>query len=378
MNDISISKFMYETLAGGFTNQLPISSVCNTKCIFCSNEMNPFEIFREGFRPLDDIKKGIALLDPNSKDDIRLGDSLPGRISEGEALLHPDIIKILQLVRNKIPNRIIQINTNGSLLTRECIEILVPFKPMKFTISYHSDNPDNWCKIFKSNEEKYKIARSTFFRLLKEKFYVDAALVPLPNLVGYEDIENTIMALRFYVKNIIVYLPGYSKNASSEQKRLMDVDFFELSSFFSKMRKNYRINLDVKPDLIKPLNFDPYNFMLNSYNKAFRNVLWLFSEAAYKKAKNNLEDYQPFVPNNHYAVNVRNFTYEGNIICSGLLMVEDFRKAIRKELDKFSEEDIKIDLFVLPKTAFDRFGDDLTGENYSKLIDEFDIPVWVG
>ena len=91
-----------------------------------------------------------------------------------------------------------------------------------------------------------------------------------------------------------------------------------------------------------------------------------------------LDDYQPFVPNNHYAVNVKNYTYEGNIICSGLLMVEDFRKAIRKELDKFSEQGVKIDLFVLPKAAFDRFGDDLTGENYSRLGDEFDIPVWVG
>ncbi len=50
-----LSKYMYETVAGGFTNQLPVSSVCSAKCIFCSNHMNPFPIYREGFRALDDI-----------------------------------------------------------------------------------------------------------------------------------------------------------------------------------------------------------------------------------------------------------------------------------------------------------------------------------
>jgi len=87
MNDaLTLSKYMYETIAIGAGNQLPISSVCNAKCIFCSNNMNPFPIYREGFRSLKDVKKGIALLDANNSVEIRIGDSLPGRISEGEAL----------------------------------------------------------------------------------------------------------------------------------------------------------------------------------------------------------------------------------------------------------------------------------------------------
>ena len=53
--------------------------------------MNPFPIARLGFRPLDDIKKGIALLDQNPAGEVRIGDSLPGRISEGEALLHLEL-----------------------------------------------------------------------------------------------------------------------------------------------------------------------------------------------------------------------------------------------------------------------------------------------
>ncbi len=378
MGGIEISKFMYETLAGGYTNQLPVSSVCNAKCLFCSNDMNPFEIYREGFRSLDDIKKGIAILDTKSNADIRIGDSLPGRVSEGEALLHPDIFTILKLIREKIPGRVIQVNTNGTLFTEEFIKELLPFKPMKFTISYHSDNPGNWSRIYKNKIEKFQIARNSFYRLLKEGFFVDAAMVPLPKLVGYEDIEKTIQALMFYVKKVLVYLPGWSKNAGPELKEIMDVDLVEMSDFFAKMRKKYKIDLDVRPDLNKPLNFDPYQFMIGSFNKGFRNVLWMFSEAAYARGKEIIEKNLPFVPNNHYSECVKNYTYEGNIICSGLLMVEDFRKALIKAFEKYKDQKISIDHIVLPNNPFDRFGDDLTGENYSKLSEEFGVSVKVG
>ena len=103
---MNVSKYMYETMAapgsaGYMANQLPISSVCDAQCFFCSNEMNPFEILREKFRDMDDIKRGIAVLDPNAPV-INIGDSLPGRISEGEALVHPKIFEVLGLIRKNV------------------------------------------------------------------------------------------------------------------------------------------------------------------------------------------------------------------------------------------------------------------------------------
>ena len=214
---------MYETIAAATTNQLPISSVCNAQCFFCSNNMNPFPIYREGFRPLEDIKKGIALLDGNNE--IRMGDSLPGRISEGEALLHPEIFTVLKLVRDKFPHTSIQISTNGILLTKDFIEKLIPYKPLKFTISYHSDNPEFWCKIFSQKEDSFKTARASFFHLLKNGFAIEGALVPLPILVGYDDIENTIKNLRMFTKQVLVYLPGCSYKVPPAQKKILDIDF---------------------------------------------------------------------------------------------------------------------------------------------------------
>ena len=376
MNDLKLSEFMYETIALGATatNQLPIASVCNVECIFCSNNMNPFPIHRIGFRPLEDVKKGIALLNQQAEE-IRLGDSLPGRISEGEALLHPDILTILPLIRKKAPHSIIQINTNGTVLTKELVEKLKAFKPMKFTISYHSDNPEYWQRIFNRGPKHYKIAYESFFHLSMNGFLIEGAMVPLPRLVGYADIQNTIKTLKAWTKRILIYAPGYSNKVLPELREILDVDLCELSAFVTEMRKKYRMNLDLQTDLSSPLNFTPAPLMHRTFLAKYRNVLWLLSEAAYEKAKRILEDWNPYFPNEHFAFMVKNNSYGGNIICSGLLMVSDFREAIRVAMSALG--DTKIDLMLVPRTAFDCFGDDLAGQNFARLSEEFGIPVWL-
>lgn len=379
MKELTLSKYMYETVALSMqtTNQLPISSVCNAKCMFCSNNMNPFPIYRVGFRQLEDVKKGIALLDPRA-DEIRLGDSLPGRISEGEALLHPEIWTILRLVRNKAPHNMIQINTNGTMLTKDFVEKLVDFKPLKFTISYHSDNADNWQKIFNLGAKHYKIAYESFYHLSMKGFVIQGAIVPLPRLVGYDDIEKTLKSMKAWTNNIIIYAPGYSYKASSELKEILNVDYKELSLFLAEMRKKFKMQLSFQLDPKSPLRFDPYPLMQRSYATKHQNILWMLSEAAFRRAAKMIRDWNFYFPNEHHIVSVKNFTYRGNISCSGLLMVSDFRKAIKKTLNQLEKDNIKIDLILLPINAFDRFGDDLKGENYSTLEEEFNLHVWLG
>jgi uncharacterized Fe-S cluster-containing radical SAM superfamily protein len=376
MNDLTLSKFMYEAMALGPAagGQLPISSVCNCECIFCSNNMNPFPIHRLGFRPLEDIKKGIALLDPQAEE-IRLGDSLPGRISEGEALLHPELLTILSLVRAKAAHSVIQISTNGSLLTKELVEQLKPFKPMSFTISYHSDNPEHWQRIFNRGASHYKHASESFYHLSKNGFAIEGALVPLPNLVGYEDIEHTLRTLKAWTKKVLIWGPGYTKKATAELKAILDTDFRELSAFMARMRKTYRMDLELKPDPLGPLNFAPFHIMQKTAYARRRNVLWMLSEAAYDRGKKILGDWNGYFPNEHVAVMVKNNTYGGNIICSGLLMVSDFREALKNALAE--RGDRKVNLILLPKKPFDHFGDDLTGQNYATLTEEFGIPIWL-
>jgi hypothetical protein len=96
-----LGPFVLEWFAGNRpANQLPISAVCNCHCLFCSNHLNPFPVVGGVFRDLEDIKLQLCSMVAND-DPIRLSDSLPGRISEGEALLHPRLFEILELVRRK-------------------------------------------------------------------------------------------------------------------------------------------------------------------------------------------------------------------------------------------------------------------------------------
>lgn len=378
MNKLTLSKFMYETVAGNFTNHLPISSVCNARCIFCSNHMNPFPIYREGFRPLADIKKALTFLSPRLYDEIRLSDSLPGRISEGEALLHPQLFEVLKTIREKFPLNTIQMTTNGILLTEAFIKKLIPYKPLLFTLSYHSDNPAYWRKIFHLGLDKYEIAKSAFFHLRKNDFSIQGTIVPLPRFVGYDDIEKTIKFMRCFTVNITLFAPGYSFKVPPALKRTLSADYRQLSSFLITMRKKHKVHLSLLPDLLDPLNFSPGQLMLQSFGKKYKQVLWVFSEAAYEKAKTILSEWNNFVPNEHYACMAKNYTYRGNIICSGLLQVSDYRTAIKKALATLKKKRITCDLVVLPKNSFDRYGDDLKGENCAELSDELKVPIWLG
>jgi hypothetical protein len=264
------------------------------------------------------------------------------------------------------------------MLTKDFIEKLEEFKPMKFTISYHSDNSEYWQKIFNLGEDSYRIARSSFLQLRLEEFLIEATVVPLPTLVGYDDLDKTFAALRCYTSNVLVYAPGYSKLASENLKNILNVNYKELSTFFVKMREKYKIAINFFSDPMCPLSFYPFQFMQNSFNNKFKNVLWLFSEAAFSRNRMILNKYLPYIPNNHYSVKVKNRTYGGNINSAGLLLVDDFVRCAGNAIKNLKNQNIDIDLLVIPKIAFDRFGDDLTGKNFSIIEEKYKLPVWQG
>jgi hypothetical protein len=223
--------------------------------------------------------------------------------------------------------------------------------------------------------KEHKTALDSFFILLKNKFNIEAAMVPLPRLTGYDDIEKTIQKLTFFVRDIFVWSPGYTKTSGAGLKRIMNVDYGEIADFLKNMRKKYRTNIIFPADPSAPLDFSPNKIMIESYYRKFKKAAWLFSEAAYERANTSLKAHNSMVPNEHLGFMVKNRTYGGNIICSGLLMVNDFRAVIKEEIVlKNKRQDF--DLLILPENAFNLFGDDLTLKNYSSLSKEFNIEVW--
>jgi len=382
-----IPTMLWEAIAKGNEKFiLPIASVCGADCVFCFNKYNPMDMdLASGFRDLDDIQQAIELLGGDIP--IHLGGESNGVVrQEGEPLLHPKIFEIMGMIRKKHPRTLIHIMTNATQLTEKFILKLLPFSPLSFQISYHSNSQHNWCKILGIRAKKFLIAQNSFPLLQKYGVECQTTIVAMPNLVGFDDIEGTISYLRQFTSMINIYSPHYTDAANAKDEEFrhgMSYDPMAMSKFLKKMRVKYNSNMDWPLDPLKPINlggyhsnFMPANIMNDLMVKGWKHPLWLFSEAAWiRGAGKVIEGAAPYYPNEHSSLCVKNTTYGGTITTAGLLMVDDYDKAIEKAFNEDFDLRHTIDSFVLPALPFNRFGQDMVGKNYTLLQDKYGINV---
>lgn len=357
------SDYFFENISTGSTNQLQITSICNAKCLFCSNEQNPFDIKRCSFRPVEEIEKVIwGTSEINGP--IHLNDSLPGRISEGEAFLHPDFFTILRIIRNKF-NNAIGITTNGSMLTPELIKQLKEFSPIELSISFPTIDKEHWKESFGLTDEHYYTVINSFSHLLNYGIKIIANVVPMPSWLGWEELEKTLEFLSNKVSHIIIYAPGYTKDSKIVDKLVYDK--MEMSLFLEKMGKKYSFTYSWHLDPRTVLNIS-YDLITSniwfSYNQKCRNFLWLTSVSAKDRFEELLKNLSIGIPINNTVLEVKNRVYGGNIECVGLWMIQD----VYDTLGDYFSKNINPDQIFIPRGFLDKYGFDLCGNN---IIDLF-------
>jgi uncharacterized Fe-S cluster-containing radical SAM superfamily protein len=369
MKDVPLkgfSDYFFENVAVGYTNQLQITSICNAKCIFCSNEQNPFEIKRCSFRPLEEIEKVVwSISEVNGP--IRLNDSLPGRLSEGEAFLHPDFFKILKILRSKF-NNVIQITTNGTMLSYDFIKELRNYNPLEITISFPTIDKEHWKESFNLDDEKYYTVVHTFPHLITGGIRATANITPMPSWLGWDELERTFCFLAENTTHITVYAPGYTKSSKIVDKLLYDK--MELSLFLERMSKKYSFlySWHLDPRIALYINYDNItNNILFSYESGCKNFLWLTSTAAKERFEKLLSELSMGFPINNTIVEVKNNSYGGNIECVGLWMIQD----IYDTLDEYLNENVLPDQIFIPKGFLDKYGYDLCGNNIIDLFKKY-------
>jgi wyosine [tRNA(Phe)-imidazoG37] synthetase (radical SAM superfamily) len=369
------SIFMREYLVSKSKQTMPISARCNLRCIFCSNYSNPFPITKNVFRDLEDIKANIPLLQP-SNGTINISENIPGRIAEGEALLHPKLFEILDLIRKRFRyTETIEFSTNATTLTEDMIRKLYAYMPIRInTFSLNSSNIDYWQEISGRTKEQGEIAIKAVELLKKYSIPFHGSIVALPMITGWNGIEETI---RYYMENnareIIIWHPGYSKLIDDSVKEKMECSFEELSKFATRMRKIYKKPINLHPDLFMPCWINVHEIMDHTQDSGKSNVLWLVSEAAREMLSFEVEKYSPYVWNEHFIIPVKNMTYGGNIIVSGLLTVNDFIRAGKEYL----KDNSHIDLILVPEAPFDTAGQDLLYTPSYKIEEELGCQVKV-
>jgi hypothetical protein len=334
--------------------------------------MNPFPIHRCGFRPIKEVSehlyRNMKSIPPSAE--IRLSDAIPGSISEGEATLHPKFFEICKLIREQLPNPL-HITTNGTLLTEEFIAKMEKLKPFHLCISYHSHNMDNWCKIFQMNEKQYETATNAFQMCKDAGLVLSGAVVALPNLVGYEDVRDTMLFMNsFNPYGMVLWEPGYSKLADAEMLDLMVVDRKEFETFAYQMYKECnKTSIFWAKDPNAPIIISPYMHMIDMARETtFRKVMWLTGECSYDRLVKLVEHDSQFFHMDHYVQKVVNHTYGGNIDCNGLLLVDDLRKAVYEGRLTFEP-----DLVIAPNSMLDNLGNDMTGVHHTDVTH---IPIW--
>ncbi len=377
----ALSPFVLEWFAANKpSNQIPISSVCNCHCLFCSNALNPFPIVSGVFRDLEDIKLQLCAMAAND-DPIRLSDSLPGRISEGEALLHPKLFEIFDAVRKKFFYNTLCFTTNGCLLDGAFLRRLAAYRPIEITVSMHTTQPRLWAEIFRKREKDAETAIAALPAIGRFGMELVGTIVPLPRLCGWDDLERTY---EYFIvngaKSMILYWPGHSLRMPEQTVRDLACPLEEFTAYAQRMKSRFNAPLDALPDMaaalpvsvetlvVKTLNGNP-----KSRGGPYRRVVWLASRAAFERLERMVAEAAAGAANEHAVAVADNLTYKGNIIASGLLMADDFVAAGRAALDRWPGAD----LFLVPSNPFDSLLRDLKGVPAYKIAEALGRPVWI-
>lgn len=231
-------------------NILPLTSTCNVRCLFCSHRQNPpdIEVYQMPSRSLEEVRATLDFIEPGEK--IVIGESVT-RIIEGEPFTHPEIRDILALIRERHPDTMIQLTTNGTLLDRSMAEFLAQLIPLELNLSLNSQCADSRLVLMRDLRAEQAVRAGELLREYHIPYH--GSIVAMPHLTGWDDLRDTIYYLaRQAARTVRIFLPGYTRLAPAELK-VPPALWAELHEFVRDMRQKVDIPLTVEPQKINDL-----------------------------------------------------------------------------------------------------------------------------
>jgi pyruvate-formate lyase-activating enzyme len=228
-------------------NVLPLTSVCNLRCVFCSNRQNPSGVraYAVPHLPLSLVKNLISCLDPGRK--IIIGEAAT-RVNEGEPFTHPQVWQALDAVRERYPHTPLQITTNGILLDRVAVKRLAALQPLEINLSLNSATPEG--RRLLMGDRNPERALDAVRLLGAAGVTCHGSLVAMPHLVGWPDLAATCSFLQDHgAATVRIFLPGFTKLAVSGM-RFDPLDMYrKLSLFVRRQQERMQIPLLLEPFL---------------------------------------------------------------------------------------------------------------------------------
>ncbi|MDO9573562.1 MAG: DUF512 domain-containing protein [Candidatus Contubernalis sp.] len=234
--------------AMGSGNVLPITSRCNLSCVFCSHKQNPPDVKAYGLPERDpqEIIDSFQYLSENKK--IIIGESATGMV-EGEPLCYTGIKEVLGKLRQRFPETMIQITTNGILLNSDLLVFLKELEPLELIISLNT--------LEKRKEVLGDLSGRDMEEVLREVKKVGlnfhGSVVALPHILGWESLRKTLWCLEERGADTIrVFLPGFTRLAPPSL--IFEPSLWKkLHGFLSEVRKVATVPIILEPPLLTDL-----------------------------------------------------------------------------------------------------------------------------
>ncbi|MHB0886336.1 MAG: radical SAM protein [Bacillota bacterium] len=193
---------------------LPVTSVCDVRCVFCSNRQNPpgLKTYQLSPATIEQTVRTLGLMEDPQR--IVVGESVT-RIDEGEPFTHPAVLDLLALARERFPEAVLQVTTNGSLVTRERVRALAKLSPVEVILSLNSANEANRRRLMGDARPQRALAAADY--LAEEGVPFQGSVVAMPHLVGWDDPARAALFLdERGAKLIRLFMPGFTRQAPSE------------------------------------------------------------------------------------------------------------------------------------------------------------------
>ncbi|MFW6264764.1 MAG: DUF512 domain-containing protein [Bacillota bacterium] len=197
-------------------NILPVTSVCNMSCVFCSHRNNPsgLDVYGLGHLSLELIEELIDYLPEEGS--VIIGESA-SRIIEGDPMTHPEFKKVIKILREKYPLKKIVITTNGSYLDEEYISFLEDMMPLELNISLNCSNPEE--RVFLMSDREAENIFTALGLLSTSVIPFQGSIVAMPHLIGWTALSKSISLLaENYPETIRVFMPGFTSFSEERLK----------------------------------------------------------------------------------------------------------------------------------------------------------------
>ncbi len=189
---------------------LPLTSVCNVSCMFCSNLQNPpgVEQYRIPHRPLKEVFQHIPLLRAHEK--VVIGESAT-RIIEGEPYTYGQVDEVLLEIRRRLPGAAISVTTNGILLQPGNVSALSE-TGAQVTLSLNALSTRARLDLMGDRSPSRVVTVTEALARTGIELY--GSMVAVPAVAGWDDFRDSVRFLADHgAKAVRVFIPGFTQVA---------------------------------------------------------------------------------------------------------------------------------------------------------------------